>query len=218
MRRAAENRACAVFHQHEIGDPHRDGAVIRPETDAPRAARCRSRASPAVSSAASLVPMLRHSATKAAAPASRAATCGGQRMFGRQRQEAHAEQRVRPGGEHLHIGNARLRLAHQRKADAAPSLRPIHLACISRTRSGQRSSVVERLLSRSGANVVIFRNHCGQLLLLHQRALSASRGRRSPARWPARCCPPGPSSRCSSRRSARPACINAQEQRCCCWP
>ncbi len=43
--RATEDRPGAVFHQHEVGDPHRDRS--RPSgTGARPAARCRSRASP----------------------------------------------------------------------------------------------------------------------------------------------------------------------------
>ncbi len=47
------------------------------------------------------VPRLRHSATKSAAAGFSAATCGGDRVFGRDGQEGHAEQGVGAGGVDL---------------------------------------------------------------------------------------------------------------------
>ena len=63
-------------------------------------------------------------------------------MVRRQRQERGAEQRVRPRREDLDRARPARRSA---KKTRAPSERPIQFSCISRTRSGQRSSVVERV-------------------------------------------------------------------------
>ena len=63
-----------------------------------------------------------------------------QRMVRRERQERGAEQRVGPGREDFD----RLAVApgESPKSTRAPSERPIQFSCISRTRSGQRSSVL----------------------------------------------------------------------------
>ena len=99
----------------------------------------------------------------------RFASALGQRMIRRQRHEARAEQRVRPRGEDLDLVTLRRRLDQARSGRSRPSERPIQFFCISRTFSGQRSSVssaVEQLVGIFGDLEEPLR----QLALLHRRA------------------------------------------------
>ena len=66
-----------------------------------------------------------------------------QRMIGRDRHELRAEQRVRPRGEDLELALAVRAWSpdRARSGPAGPRERPIQFFCISRTFSGQRSSV-----------------------------------------------------------------------------
>ena len=138
VRRAAEDGAGAVVHQHEVGDVDRialavEGVLHRKAGGKAlllgRLKRCSRGAD-----ASALFAEGRH----------RRILVGqrlGHRMIGGKRQEAHAEQRIRTRGEHL---DGRL-TGHRRPVDfeANPqALRPAdQFFCMVRTFSGQRSSV-----------------------------------------------------------------------------
>ena len=100
VRRAAEDaRRCRIPSARSWR--RRPAVRARDRTDAAPAGRCRSRASRPSRSPPRVVPMLRHSAMKAASRGSFRAELGGERMLGRDRHEAGAEDRVGPGGEDL---------------------------------------------------------------------------------------------------------------------
>ena len=110
MRRAAENRPGAVFHQHEIGDP--DGVAGAWDEGV---------GDPHLGIKALLFASFNRHNGRAGGLAFgdegrdlRIARGDGgrQRMFRRDRQEGHAEQRIRPGGVNRDIGNPGFRL-HQ---------------------------------------------------------------------------------------------------------
>ena len=113
----------------------------------------------AVSTAASDVPSLAHSAIKSAASGLFSAIF---RAIGWLAATAMNEAPNKVSGRVVKtsicevsgsVGLARLKMTR------APSDLPIQLACISRTRSGQRSSW-SIAASRSSANSEIFKNHC----------------------------------------------------------
>ena len=77
----------------------------------------------------------------------------GDRMAGRDGDEARAEDRVGPGGEDLDVAMPAGRVPARRKRNCRPRLLPIQFSCISRTLSGHWSSVlepVEQLLGEVG--------------------------------------------------------------------
>ena len=107
MRRAAENRPGAIFHQHEIGDPDRirrpfDKRMLHPQPGIKpallagfhRHLGCARR------------PTLGHERRRRRVTR-RHRRC--QRMLRRNRQERHAIQRIRPGGVDLQPGNLPIR-------------------------------------------------------------------------------------------------------------
>jgi len=113
----------------------------------------------AASITASLVPMLRHCATKACAAWSRAATAAETGCSG-----ANATNDM-PNSVSGRVVNTSTSAsvpdsggAVRGKRTRAPSLRPIQRACMVRTRSGQRSSP-SSAASRSGAYWVMRKNH-----------------------------------------------------------
>ena len=158
VRRAAEDGAGAVFHQHEIGDD-------RPA--AARAGRAGGRLPAGVDSRAFRPPRSRprwcrrrsHSAMNSASAGIIRRQLLRQRMMRRQRHERGAEQRVRPGREDLdrvvatdNVRTARVRLRIGRSSSAA-SAGPSPA-------SGRASSSAS---SNSSANSVMRRNHCASL-------------------------------------------------------
>ena len=139
MRRAAEDGAGAVIHEDEIGDIDRQRPV--------RVERMHGADAGVV---AQLLGRLDRLRGRAGAPAlldeggERRIPRGGgagERMVGRQRHEAGAEQRVGARRVDVELALARRRGAgSSAKRTRSPSERPIQFFCISRTFSGQRSS------------------------------------------------------------------------------
>jgi hypothetical protein len=158
VRRAAEDGAGAVFHQDEVRDIDRQ---------LPRRIERMHRLDAGVE--AHLLGGVDLGLRGAAVPAFGdelgerriflRRRCG-QRMIRRQRHEFRAEQRVRPRGEDFELAFAvRRGFGSSAKRTSRPSERPIQFFCISRTFSGQRSSV-SSASSSSCENFVILKNHC----------------------------------------------------------
>jgi hypothetical protein len=144
-----------------------------------------------VSISAAAVPVLRHSAMKAASSGSPLASELGERMIGGDRGEAGAEQRVGPGGEDLQIFlyHPLQRLGQREGELQAPTCRSSSPASAHLVRPAvERIQPIEQFVGES----VILRNHCSACASRPARP-SASPCRRSPARWPARSCRPDPS-------------------------
>ena len=192
VRRAAEDGAGAVVHQDEVGDVDRQRPVRVERMDRPDAgvealllggldARLRE------------VPMWRHSAMKAASFGSVSAAALASGWSGARRRSSRRTAcrgaSCRPRARVSPSGAVRLSSA---KRTSRPSERPIQFSCIRRTFSGQRVERCQRLEQLVGI-VGDAEEPLGQLALLDRARRSASRGRRSPARWRARSCRPGPS-------------------------
>ena len=142
VRRAAEDRAGAVVHQDEVGDPDRQAPVRIERVDDSQAGveaellrrldrrppRCRPCGIP------------RRRRRRAG---SRAASALGQRVVAATGHEAGAEQRVRPGGvdRRRRLEAVAARRRRTGSVSRRPFDRPIQFSCISRTLSGQRSRV-----------------------------------------------------------------------------
>jgi hypothetical protein len=142
VRGAAEDRAGAIFHQHEIGDVDRQLPVRIERMD-------RADAGVEAELLGGIDDFLR--GADAAASAMNSASFGilaprrpAPADDRRDRHELGAEQRVGPRREDLQLGlavRAGVVAGSSAKRTSRPSERPIQLRCISRTLSGQRSSV-----------------------------------------------------------------------------
>ena len=202
VRRAAEDRAGAVFHQDEIRDVDRqrpvgsNGWIALMPVSKPSFS--------CVSMIACAVPWRLHSAMNVRELRILRGRGLRQRMIRRDRHELRAEQRVVPRGEDLQLALAvRRGLRIEREADqqafaaADPvALHQPHLV----GPAVERIERVEQFLRvlRDLEDPLV------HLALLDHGAAIASRARRSPARWRARSCRPGPSSPCASRARRGP--------------
>ena len=201
VRRAAEDRAGAVVHQDEVGDVDRQLPVRIERMD-------RLDAGVEALLLRGLDDLLRGAVALALGDefGERRVLRGrrsGERMVGRDRHEPGAEQGVVARGEDLELAlGVRRRLGIEREPHQQPFRAADPVALHDAHLLGPAVEAVERLqqvVGIFGDGEIPLRH----LALLDQRALSASRGRRSPARWRARCGRPGPSSPC--RACARPA-------------
>jgi hypothetical protein len=157
MRRAAEDRAGAVIHQDEIGDPDRQfpagsKRVAHPSPVSNSPASRPFRWPPRWCRPCGIRRRRRRSRVRRLQRL-------GQRMIGRDADEGRAHQRVGPGGVDPRSGRARHRLRQAERRIADPRDLPIQLACISLHLRGPVVQPVERLQQLLGKSEIL-KNHC----------------------------------------------------------
>ena len=165
MAGAAEDRAGAVFHQHEIGDPDRIGGALDERVPHPQA-RCRSRAFRPSRWSLPTCPGCGTRRRRRQPPGRVGSGRSGKRMLRRNRQEGHAVQRVRAGGVDLDRVGA-VRPVRKRQPGAFGAADPVGLHEADALRPAvQRLQRVEQFLRIFGDA----EEPLAELLLLDRRA------------------------------------------------
>ncbi len=184
----AHDRAGAVLHQHEVGDPDRHPLAVERIDDVPSGED------------ALLLASRRHRARRRTGPPMRASS---RRPPPRARCRAPARpsgcsgaitMKVTPNivsGRVVKTGSSTVSSPPQRKIDPR-ALRAADPVPLHRHHLLGPLDASARPSSSWSAYAVILKNHCSSFALDH-RCRSARSGRRSPARWPARSDRPGTS-------------------------